>query len=545
MKDISFSNTVLNEHLSDLKNINDRSYFDKKIKSIYSWLEWLKNKKSISAKQYADSLMKVNLIKEDKFSKDSKVNDDKINKNDYKNTFVFLLNYKFITFAALFLLALFNIYIYKLYSSLLKDVQTKQSQGRILPFKGTIKETDGKPLDTKRDAIFNLYNVPNGGTSLYSGKCIGESGLVPEFNGTFTIMVGADCGMKPIPEYIFQENSTLYLGMAIGSAGEMRPRYQIFTTTYSKDTSKLQGFELGKSSSSIPFIDETGKLEIEAESPILKSTNGTFSIEGKTLSFNAADPKNGDIILQPGSESNVIIPYGKLALGTFEPDSILDISGTQLLMSTASIKNFASPDNEDTSVLRLSLGTEGNGVKSNFIEFFAGASTENPGEKVGDIRVNNDGVVYETAGADFAEYFTLPYAQEIPSETIISLSSKGIRPSVPNEKIIGAVSSTAGFIGNRKSPQMDSVLIALVGQVNIFVSTINGGIQMGDRIGATIIPGYGGLVDSDKFSVGYAIEKVNDENLINEKCPKSYKNRRDRSGRKIRCGTIRVLLNLE
>lgn len=545
MKEIPFSSEVLNDHLQDLKKINDRIFFEKKFKSIYSWLEWLRNKNNISEKQFNDSVSKVNEIKRQNFSKNSPAADYKVRKHNNNSSFVFLFSYKFISIILLFLLLVFNIYIYKLYSSLSGNLEAKQNQGRVLPFKGAIKGTDGKPLDTKRDAVFNLYNRSSDGEPLYSGECLGESGLQPQYNGAFTIMVGSDCGMKPIPEPIFQDNSSLYLGMSIGSEAELLPRYQIFTTTYSKDTSKLQGFEPGKSVSSIPFIDESGMIQIDADSPVIKSTNGTFSIEGKTLSFKAEDVTNGDILIQPGSESNVVIPYGKVGIGTFEPSSILDISGTQLFTSTASVKNFAIPDDENTSVLRLSLGTEGNGVKSNFIEFFAGASSGNPGKKVGDIRVNNDGVVYETAGADFAEYFNVPYSQEIPIGTIISLSPKGIRASVINEKIIGTVSSTAGFIGNRKDPQMNSVLIALVGQVNVLSSTINGEINIGDRVGATAIPGYGGLVRPDEFSVGYLIEKEADENFSNEKCPKSYKNRRDRSGKKIRCGTVRIILDLE
>jgi hypothetical protein len=543
MKQIPFTNQTFNEQLSDLNNSDDRSYFERKSQSLISWLDWLKNQHLISDKQFNESLRKLNEIKSSRFSTRSIINSKSDRSN--KDIFSFFLNFKFLTLSFIFLLIIFNIYIYSLYSSLSNELINKQSKGRVLPFKGVIKDTDGKPLDTKRDATFSLYSIARGGTPLYTGKCLGEAGLQPQFNGSFTILVGSDCEMKPIPENIFQENSTLYLGMTIGSESELLPRYQIFTTTYSKDTSKLQGLELGKSNSSIPYIDEEGRIEIEGSSPTLKSTNGIFSIEGETLSIKAKDPKDGDIEIQPGSESNVIIPYGKLAIGSYEPDSILDVQATQLFASTASINNFAIPDDENTSVLRLSLGTEKNAIKSNFIEFFAGSSSTNPGEKVGDIRINNEAVVYETAGADFAEYFTLSDQSEIFTGSIISISSKGLHSSVPNEKIIGVTSATAGFVGNKKDSKSNSVLIALVGQVDVLVSSINGEIKTGSRIGASIIPGYGGLVSSDGFSVGYVLESGSVENYSNDKCPKSYKNRRDRSGKKISCGIAKIVLDLE
>ncbi len=546
MKGTEFNYKLLHHHLHELESINDREEFTRKTKSIYLWLEWLLSKDAISKKDYGDSIKLIRKLESSKSASNSISSTVFQLENRIKaRTFVNLFSFKYIILISILVLILLNIYIYKLYNQLSSDLNIKESQGRILPFKGTIKETDGNPLDTKRDAIFKLYSLSQGGEPLYTGKCIGENALQPLYNGSFTILVGADCGMKPIPENIFQENSTLYLGMTIGQDQELQPRYQIFTTTYSKDTSKLQGLELGKSLSSIPYIDESGMIQIEAENPVFKSTNGIFTIEGNTITLKANHETSGDILIQPGAESKVIIPFGKLGLGTFEPTSLLDVAGTQLFTSAASVRNLANVDDENTSALKLSLGTETTGTKSNFIEFFAGATSENPGIKVGDIRINNEGVVYETAGADFAEYFEIPQDQQIPVGTIVSLSSKGIHPSVQNEKIIGAASTTAGFIGNRKMNQVNSVLIALVGQVNVLVSTINGEIQTGDRVGASAIPGYGGKVGSEEFSVGYVLEKKSDVIFSQEQCPKSYKNRRDPSGKKIQCGIQKILLDLE
>jgi hypothetical protein len=414
--------------------------------------------------------------------------------------------------------------------------------GRVLPFKGTIKQTDGAPLDTKRDMIFRLYTESTNGVQIYQGSCLGENGVLPTYNGTFTILIGSDCGMKPIPEKYFRNNTSLFLGITIGTEDELSPRYQIVTSTFSKDTSKLQGMSPGTDKSSIPFINEKGIIELNNESPSIDSTNGTLTIEGKNLNFKSTE-ENGNIFFDPALGGNVIINTGKLAVGSLMPQSILDVSGSNVIQSTASIQNLTKEDVASSSVLKLGLGVSEEGTNASFIDFFA-HQLDNSGIKVGSIRLNNNGVAYETSGADFAEYFEVSdSSNKFQTGQIVTLSKNGIQPSQAGQPIIGVISNTAGFVGNSKK-NSEAILVGLVGQVDVLASNISGDITKGDTVGISTIPGYGEKITDTHYKVGYALEDSNNY-FNNTLCPKEFKNIKLKNNEEIKCGKLRVIINLD
>ena len=542
--DITFSKERLSEYLIKIRSEKNTDKLERTINSLKEWLNWLKTNHKISDRDYINTIDQINKITHVKIKHESEKN-SQLSSKTFIQSVKAKINIFSISVLLLLIIALIsNVYLLMNLKSIQSNLEDKNSLGRVLPFKGNIKETDGNPLDTKRDAIFAIYNIPIGGKELFVGKCIGANALEPSFNGSFTILIGSDCGMKPIPSNIFDDNDTLYLGVKIGSEPELTPRYQIFTSTFSRDTNKLQGLPLGKAKSNVPFINDNGIIELDSESSGIKSLKGEFAIEGGSIHLKSTDEK-GDIIIDPALGSNVIVTSGKLGVGTFTPVTILDVSGSNLFNSVADFRNLTTEDDNKTSVLKLSLGTGVDGTDSNFLEFYAGADDKSNGIKVGNIRLNNEGVVFETNGADFAEYFKISSDEEIEVNSIVSISADGIHKSLPNEKILGIVSNTAGFIGNNIYRDGNSVLLALVGQVDVLVTNIGGEIKIGDKVGSTIIPGYGGKVSKDKFGAGYALETSSNMDLTNEQCPNSYKKLRDTTGKRIKCGNIPIVISLD
>ena len=349
--------------------------------------------------------------------------------------------------------------------------------------------------------------------------------------------------MKPLSQSLFSSNQTLYLGVAIGSAEELKPRYQIFTSTYARDAAQLQGMSIGTKTSSIPYIDNTGKLVIDAEAPTLVSTDGTFTIEGKRILMKGSDTVSGDIIFQPAISGNVLISSGRLGIGTLRPNNLLSVVGNSPASPVATIKNITNINSNNTSVLSLHLGSATESESSNFIDFYAGSTELSEGEKVGGVRLNNAGVAYETSGADFAEYVKVFDQNNISEGTIISISYKGPHASLLNEKILGAVTSTAGFVGNQKIKEESAVLVGLVGQIEVLVSTINGEIDTGSRVGATMIPGFGGRVSKNDFSVGYALESTGEKELSTSFCPLKFRTSNDPNGQIVKCGKLLIFID--
>lgn len=532
MVSIKFYEAIFKNYLSKLQSSKSKADIVLIYKDAHDWLTWLKSSSHISITQYhkfSDNL--------DKCIYNSNSSDMQQNNFDFPRYLVKALTIAIISGLSLYLLFLLSSKYFK------TEGANKQQPNRILPFRGVLKDREGNPISSKSDMYFTIYDSPFEGNKLYQGGCVGQNAIVPEYNGGFTIALGTDCNMDPIPGSIFNKNSILYVGVSIGNGQEILPRYKISTSGYAQDTALLGGLPLGTVRSSIPFIDENSTITIDEESPKLRSTSGIFAIEGSSIALQTTEGVAANIYLQPGIGSNTIISSGNLGLGDVSPRTKLSIVGIEPHSSIVSFRNLALSDESDMSILDLGLATGDRGSKSKYIQFFSGSTKEQIGKNVGSIRLNNNSVVYETSAADFAEYFYLESNQDIKPGNIVTISSKGIDIGRKGEKIVGVVTDTAGYIGNANNSRQ-SVLVGLVGQIDLFVSTINGMINIGDEIEASIIEGYGARSLNSKEIVGIALSSMDDisENFIKNKCPAKYKNFLDLTGKPIQCGLIRILL---
>jgi hypothetical protein len=338
------------------------------------------------------------------------------------------------------------------------EVLAAQSSGRVLNYKGVLKETKVGAVDRKIDVIFRLYDNSVGGNPLYVGRCEGENAVEPLVNGSFTVVIGSDCGMKRIPESVFQNSSDLYLGLTFGTDKEMSPRQKIAKVGYAVQADKLKGMTLGTTPLSIPYIDEAGRLLIDATSPVLKASAGDFTIEGQAITLQATAETDSSIILDTPANGNVIVTNGNMGIGTLMPTTKLDVSGSASISGSlaltgytsqinqlnggnltfatsdggeeglrsrmtltydgklgigtvlphflvsalenkgggniASFSNTSTNDDKQTSVMRLNLGTNTSGTNSQFIQFFAGSNADDNGTMVGKIRLNKNNVAY-------------------------------------------------------------------------------------------------------------------------------------------------------
>ncbi len=536
---------LIDNYLNDIGKEGNSYKKYERILTLKNFLEWLKNGNYLSADSYKIYKKKIKDFSESFFSSNNY--DRNILSSNFSKGHIFSLDKIFIYFSVFIISAL--IFIASFNISLLKKIEDVPLQeesisvNRVLPFKGTISETDGQPLQSKRDLTFTLYNEPKGGKPLYTGSCVGQNAVMPDYEGSFNIRIGADCQMKPIPQKLFNANQAIYLGVTVGSGEELEPRYQIFTSTYARDAAQLQGMSVGTKTSSIPFIDSTGKIVLESEAPTLISTDGTFTIEGKRILVKGTDSTGGDIIFQPAIGANVLVSSGKLGVGTLDPNDLLSIVGNSQTSPIASIKNITNIDADNTSVLNLHLGSSPQSELSSFINFYAASTEQSEGERVGGVRLNNEGVAYETSGADFAEYMKIVDISNIYNGSIISISYKGPHASQPNEKIGGAVTDTARFVGNKKMKGDSTFLIGFLGQIQVLVSTINGPIDTGNRIGATSIPGYGGNVIENEFSVGYALESSYEKDFSNTVCPPKFRTTNDPNEQIIKCGRLLIFID--
>jgi len=162
------------------------------------------------------------------------------------------------------------------------------------------------------------------------------------------------------------------------------------------------------------------------------------------------------------------------------------------------------------TALSLRLGTDpstGNpGSPDRFINFATGNSFI-----VGKVRGNGaGGVAYDTAGGDYAEWFQKENPQEqFNYGDIVCLNQNGkvVKCDGSNTKILGAVTDTPGFVGNSGNDQDPSyILVGLLGQIRVKVSSQNGPIKGGDMISYSNTPGTGAKAVNKGFALARAVE---------------------------------------
>jgi len=168
---------------------------------------------------------------------------------------------------------------------------------RQLSFQGRLTDSSGTPITTDVDVVFKLWNDFTTGSELYtSGTC----SIIADQNGIFnTLIGGGTCGTE-ITNTVFTENRDVYLEVTVGTE-TLTPRQQIATVGYALNSETLQGYPASSSATinTVPIVDNNGDINIQADSPTINSTSGTFSLSGQALTLSTAANSGGDIVLQP------------------------------------------------------------------------------------------------------------------------------------------------------------------------------------------------------------------------------------------------------
>lgn len=122
--------------------------------------------------------------------------------------------------------------------------ETVEAVSNYIPIQGRLTDSGGHHLNGTYDLTFRLYEIPNGGTAL----CEDTRG-VPVAEGIFSTYMRADS--CPI------DGRQLYLGVEVGSDGEMTPRQFIDNVPYAwslRPEAKVES----NSSNSILYLNNLG-----------------------------------------------------------------------------------------------------------------------------------------------------------------------------------------------------------------------------------------------------------------------------------------------
>jgi len=245
---------------------------------------------------------------------------------------------------------------FALYNEFITSTQDKReanafqdSQPRIFTFKGRLTDSLDNPIISANTVLrISLYNdqTANGPALLWQEVV----SVNPNKDGVFKTELGRNI---PIPQSLFFQNASLWLGISIGEEAELTPRQQLATVSFAANAQTLQGLlpisnaDAG-SRNVILALDSSGNLNIGGSAtPVFQASGGQFTLSGKVLLLTTAFGSNSDVIISPdgfgkidlnkplqNTSNNNNIPT---AIGAVEVDDLLAVLATSSAQSALTI----------------------------------------------------------------------------------------------------------------------------------------------------------------------------------------------------------------
>ncbi len=251
-----------------------------------------------------------------------------------------------------------------------------QTAQRLLSFQGKLLDAEQKPITQPTQVRFSLYNDPTSSGSALLWQTIDT--VKPNNNGNFQITLGQN---EELPQTIFSNNPSIYLGTTIANNPELTPREEIPSTSLSADSLALNGMAIVNSASGpqrnvILALDSSGNLQIAgSSSPTFSATNGTFTLSGNLTVIKSNDQSNGNVVIAPDGSGMIDLqkPLTNTALtGNFADNlGAVEVDDRLAVWATSSAQPALQIEQDGTGPL---LNASSSGV-SKFTVSYTGTGT--------------------------------------------------------------------------------------------------------------------------------------------------------------------------
>jgi hypothetical protein len=151
-----------------------------------------------------------------------------------------------------------------------------------ISYQGRLADSGGTPVNDTVGMTFRIYNAATGGSPLWTETYP----AVQISDGLFHVLLGST---TPLPQSLFSDNDTLYLGITVGADDEMTPREQLASAPWAINALSSQS-----SASSARAFTAVG-------SGYVSSTSSSWvDIPGMNISFDLDNQRNVVMVFNGG-----------------------------------------------------------------------------------------------------------------------------------------------------------------------------------------------------------------------------------------------------
>lgn len=254
---------------------------------------------------------------------------------------------------------------------------------RILSFQGKLTDSSDNPITTTANILFSIYNDQNASGSAFLWQ--ETNSIKPDSDGIFSVFLGKN---TPIPDTLFSQNPSLFLGITVGSGPQLSPRQQLATVPFASNSETLQGLEpitnTTKVSNVVLALDSQGNLSIAgSKAHTFQAIGGQFVLSGSILSLTTVPGTNSRVEIVPDGMGK--IDFSKPIQNSTNNNNLTSAAGSVEFDDTVAILATTSAQaalyiNQNSTGALISASTSGT---AKFV-------VENDGSGIfsGDLKIN-------------------------------------------------------------------------------------------------------------------------------------------------------------
>ena len=246
------------------------------------------------------------------------------------------------------------------------------SPPRILSFQGRLTDNLDNPITSATDIRFSIYDdlSASGSALLWQENHYNVS---PDQDGIFSELLGT---ITAIPDSVFFEHDTLYLGVTIEQTSELAPRRRIASVPYAANSEALQGMlpitDGGAGTTNVVLaLDSSGDLTIGGSAtPTFSATGGQFELSGNVLLLSTTTGSNTNVVIRPDGLGKIDLQKplvnssatGNITPGGVEVNDKFGILATESAVAAFILNNDGASDlfsASSSGVTRFTIANNG------------------------------------------------------------------------------------------------------------------------------------------------------------------------------------------